>query len=276
MLGDPFEKAMSPSSIDVPRSRERMPDKANTKLPGRIDWGRHALFLDFDGTLAPIVHRPRDVVVSASTRAALMRLQSLTGGALSLLSGRGLDDLRARVAPMVCAMSGSHGLEIEGADGAALDTMDARHLLAQPLVKLTAFADRHGLLAEDKPGAVTVHYRGKPDLADDARSLVDQLAHSSDRLRAIHGHMVSEVALAGVDKGTALTRLMDGPPFAGRLPIMAGDDVTDEDAFAAASRLGGAGIKIGPGPTVARWRVADIEEFHVWLYRQAGLPQHEG
>lgn len=240
-------------------------------IPQDLDWKKHALFLDFDGTLTPIVSTPDAVVVSPRVRTALDHLLSLTGGAVAIVSGRALSDLERHLPALVCVMSGSHGLELRhpGMDGSA--TFDVSDRLEGATRELSEFAARHVLIVEDKPGAVTVHYRSRPDLAETCQALVDRVAGQEPGLRAIHGHMVSEVALSDIDKGTALARIMEDPPFRGRLPIMAGDDVTDEDAFRAATELGGFGIKIGPGPTSARHRAADIDAFLVWLCEVAGM-----
>jgi len=244
----------------------------NLELPKQIDWNRHALFLDFDGTIVPIASRPQEVVISASTHLALLKIQSLSNGALALISGRALFDLEAHVAPMDCAMSGSHGAEIKSANGTTSSTGDAKELLALPLAALSAFGERHNLLVECKPCAVAIHYRDAPRLAEVSRSFVDKLSKASAGLRAMHGHLVSEVALSGLDKGTALKRIANDFPFKGRVPIMAGDDVTDEDAFKMVMALNGFGIKIGPGSSAAAYRMNNIREFLAWLYLQAGLP----
>ena len=243
-----------------------------TKLPATVNWSEYALFLDFDGTLAPIVSRPEDVSVGSKTHQALSRLKQHTNGALAIISGRALDDLMAHLAPTTCAMSGSHGLEMMDADGGRFLLSEAVDDLSHPRDILRSFGQRHDLIVEDKPGAVTVHYRNAPQLAEDARSLVDELSGGNTALRGMHGNMVSEVALAGVDKGAALLRFMATPPFAGRSPIMAGDDVTDEDAFTSAQDLGGIGIKIGRGQTGATHRAADIAIFLRWLCQVAERP----
>lgn len=72
--------------------------------------------------------------------------------------------------------------------------------------------------------------------------------------------------MPGSDKGTAVRRFMSLPPFAGTVPIFAGDDVTDEDAFAAVLECGGGGILVGPmRATWARWRLDDVAAVHRWL-----------
>ncbi len=234
------------------------------------EWGRHALFLDFDGTLAPIVARPEDAALAPGLGPVLDRLEGATGGALALISGRALADLDRRLGGARLAASGSHGAEIRR-PGAEIRAVPPPEALAGATAEMLAYAAVEGLLAEEKPAAVTLHYRGRPELEGPCRALAERLAEGSDRLRALHGHMVSEVALRGVDKGTALAAFMAEAPFAGRIPVAAGDDTTDEDAFRVAAELGGVGVKIGPGPTAAALRADDIRAFHRWLAGSVGL-----
>ncbi len=232
------------------------------------DWGRDALFLDFDGTLAPIVARPELATIAPTTREVLAALLELTGGAVAILSGRGLADLDTKLAPLKIAAAGAHGAELRRAGDVPGAAPEMAPALMPAHADLTAFAARHGLLLERKSGAVTLHYRAQPALAAECRALVERLAEGPG-LRAMHGLMVSEVALAGIDKGTALRTFMAEPPFAGRRPIAAGDDTTDEDAIRAAQALGGAGIRIGDAPTAAHHRAPSIAAFLDWLARAA-------
>ncbi|MNV94840.1 Trehalose-6-phosphate phosphatase [compost metagenome] len=77
--------------------------------------------------------------------------------------------------------------------------------------------------------------------------------------------MVIEARPSGFDKGSALRAFMQEEPFIGRTPIFIGDDTTDEDAFRVAQELGGIGIKLGPGDTIARMRIADVASVHALL-----------
>jgi len=82
--------------------------------------------------------------------------------------------------------------------------------------------------------------------------------------------MVLELKPSGQDKGSAVRRFMEEPPFAGRTPVFIGDDVTDEDGFAAAHSLGGMSIRVGrEGPSCAMFRIADVEGFLEWF--ESGL-----
>ncbi len=235
----------------------------------RLDWQQHAIFLDFDGTLAPIVPRPEQAAMGERTREAVTLMLEKTGGALAILSGRDLDDLDARLAPLRLPAAASHG--VVRRDGAGIVRRDesAAEDLAAAAGRMEEFASPRDLLIERKAGAVTVHYRNHPEAADDSRAVVDEIVAGSQGLRAIHGNMVSEVAIAGVDKGHALDAFMAEQPFAGRTPFFAGDDTTDEDAFEAAQRRGGLALKIGAGPSAARLRAARIEDFLDWLHGAA-------
>ena len=81
--------------------------------------------------------------------------------------------------------------------------------------------------------------------------------------------MVVEVKPAAAHKGAALRALAARPPFAGRRPVMLGDDATDEDAIAAAQALGGIGVKVGPGASAATLRAPDPAAVRAWLAREA-------
>lgn len=232
--------------------------------PPRIQCRDHAFYLDLDGTLAPIVAQPEMAVVPRDTRDLLVRLSDATDGALAIVSGRSLADVDRILAPLMLCASGSHGAELRGAG--ALPVSKA------PLAALQAAADTvdqfagpKGLLVERKPTAVALHYRAAPQHADACRALIERLAGSDPAQRALHGKMVSELTLAAYDKGTALGVFSRVAPFKGRVPVMVGDDVTDEDGFRAAQAQGGLGIKIGEGATVANYRLASVPAFGDWL-----------
>lgn len=244
--------------------------KDNDEPPETLDLAQYAFFLDFDGTLAPIVKAPEDACMAPATAGAVSSLSSKTGGAVAALSGRALADLEQRLAPIQLPAAGSHGFEISGVGlSAATDDFMPAHDLEAAAKTLADFAATRGLLFEEKPGAITIHYRSAPETSDVCQTLVDELARSSQTLRSMHGHMVSELTLTGVDKGTALDQFMQVAPFRGRMPIMAGDDVTDEFGFRAAEKHGGFGVKVGIGATNARYRSENIEVFLDWLVRIA-------
>ena len=114
-----------------------------------------------------------------------------------------------------------------------------------------------------------LHYRAAPDAEGDALAAAKRAAAAGDGLVWQAGKMVVEVKPAAAHKGTALRALASRPPFAGRRPVMLGDDTTDEDAIAAAQALGGLGVKVGPGDSAARLRAPDPAAVRAWIAREA-------
>ena len=224
--------------------------------------GPVALFLDFDGVLADIAPTPDSVRVDSATISRLQSLNSALGGALAIVSGRDLAALDALLAPLSLAMAGDHGNARRRGDGSTVtlneSAMIAAAALGSDLDEL--FGDDPRIIVEHKPSAVAVHYRLAPERAEDCIAAVGAAAGMSDELSLVAGKMVVEARAAGASKGAALRGFMEEPPFAGRTPIFVGDDVTDEDGFAAAQQIGGVGIKVGAGDTVARYRIGGTRD----------------
>ncbi|UCG72237.1 MAG: trehalose-phosphatase [Chromatiales bacterium] len=227
-----------------------------------------ALFLDFDGTLVEIAPRPGDVVVGDSLRALLESLHVALGGALAVVSGRRLSDLLAHLAPLRVPATGSHGLEYQLRPGHSQSTTDAR-LPECAWRELEAFVAAHpALLLEHKGHGAAVHFRQAPELADAVAATLGTLRdRDAPDFMLQAGKMVWELRPQGITKATAIERFMATPPFAGRLPVFVGDDVTDEDGFRAVNALGGWAIYVGEdaGDTVAGMALPDVTAVHRWL-----------
>ncbi|HZX81285.1 MAG TPA: trehalose-phosphatase, partial [Lysobacter sp.] len=133
-----------------------------------------------------------------------------------------------------------------------------------------------GALVEDKGIALALHWRAAPA----ARSPLEALAAAAlahlPGYRLQHGNCVVELRPAHADKGEAVQRLMACAPFAGRVPVYAGDDLTDEDAFAAANALGGLSVRVGARePSFATHTLGDTRALRAWLVEAAdrlGMP----
>jgi trehalose 6-phosphate phosphatase len=111
-----------------------------------------------------------------------------------------------------------------------------------------------------------LHYRRAPTLAAYAHRLMAQLAaNASGTLELQKGKRVVELKPAGIDKGTAIGEYLGEPPFRGRRPVFIGDDATDEHGFAEVNRGGGVSIRVGPGASCARFRLADVAAVRGWL-----------
>ncbi|WP_375270526.1 trehalose-phosphatase [Sphingomonas sp.] len=224
-----------------------------------------SLFLDFDGTLVEIAATPDAVDVSETLRQLLRDLSARMGGRVAIVSGRSVAEIGALIDPVALTVAGSHGLEIAAAGEPPVKPERTAGIDAA-LERLNAFAaDRPGVLVEDKPFGVGLHYRQAPTEEAEACELARQLAAEHD-LHLQLGKMVAELRLPGADKGSALKTLMAEPGRAATRPVFMGDDVTDEAAFAAARELGGAGILVGPArETHARYRLDDVAATLAWL-----------
>ncbi len=222
--------------------------------------GPVALFLDFDGTLVDIAATPGGIDIPADLAHRLDALSHQLAGRMALVSGRSFDDIDDHLGPLAAMIVGSHGAEFGRA--APPDAMLSKASRAA----VAALADRWpALIVETKPLGLAIHYRQEPDAAPTVLSAMDDIARR-EGLAARRGKMVVELGPPGVSKGAAVARLMAQPPFADAVPIFVGDDITDEDGFAAVAKAGGHGILVGDArPTAARYRLADTAEVHRWL-----------
>ncbi len=223
-----------------------------------------ALYLDFDGTLAAFASHPDGVTVHDSLPALLAGLRARLDGAVALVTGRPLASLDAIVGPPRYAAAGLHGIEWRLESGNT--TSSGNPVGASRIVR--ELRERFGtdlrLVIEDKGAAVALHYRQAPERAEECIAAMREIAVSPD-FELLRGHAVIEARPHGADKGAALRALAAHAPFAGRMPVFVGDDITDEDGFLAARDLGGYGVKVGPGPTAALYRVAAVEGVREWL-----------
>lgn len=210
---------------------------------------------DFDGTLAPIVNNPVDARPLRDAAKALVALSELPGVSTALISGRALEVLRDLSGmPAAVHLVGSHGAEFDSGfahpiDHALLDTItDALQAIA---------ASRPGATVELKPASVALHVRNAE--AADAEAALDQARTASRAWDAqlTEGKAVLEFAVITTDKGEAIEILRD--EHEASAVIYFGDDVTDEKAF---RRLGDGdiGVKVGPGETLAAYRVDEPED----------------
>jgi trehalose 6-phosphate phosphatase len=224
-----------------------------------------ALFLDFDGTLVELAETPDSVTLPRGLADLLARLARGLEGRLAILSGRSLADLERHLGPGPFAVSGSHGLELRLARGLDLPVAAPALPAAARRAALRFAEGKDGLLVEVKPAGLAIHYRRAPEREAEVAEFAARLAAECG-LRVQNGKMVAELRPAGADKGDALRALMREPIFAGARPWFMGDDLTDEDGFAAAAELGGGGVLVGSArPSAARWRLPDVEAAARWL-----------
>jgi trehalose 6-phosphate phosphatase len=238
--------------------------------PPAIDAANHSLFVDFDGTLVPLVDHPELVRADTELVELLTALHQRFPGRIALVSGRSIAQLDAMVGPVASeiALAGSHGAEVRrdgrliepprpaGLDGAIAD------------VRLYG-AGHPEMIIEEKSHGVAMHYRVAPILEEPIKRRAQTIAEKHG-LFVQHGKMMVELRDAGWNKGEALQALMVVPPMAGSVPVMIGDDLTDETALEAAAGLGGFGILVGhPRETAAIYGLIDVGSVRHWLWEAA-------
>lgn len=226
-----------------------------------------AFFLDLDGTLFEIRTTPQAVRRRPAELELVSRLAESSGGAVALISGRSLAKIDRLFSPLKVAAAGQHGAEWRDAQGNLHEIQLPKKSLKEAAETIGAFAARHeGLVFENKGLSMALHYRLAPHLAEAAQAVVREAAAAlGGALEMQQGKMVAELKPAGHDKGRAIEEFMREPPFAGRVPLFIGDDLTDEHGFAVVNRMGGHSVKVGEGESAARWRLASPAAVREWL-----------
>ncbi|AEQ52228.1 trehalose-phosphatase [Pelagibacterium halotolerans] len=229
--------------------------------------GPVAIFTDFDGTLVEIASHPDAVLVPDDLPARLRSLYAALDGALAIVTGRTIDTIDGFLPAQAFSVAGSHGAEHR--HNGQRQKPDA-HLVNDAETITGRVSDtllgQEGILVEPKPTGVAVHYRAAPAKGAMVRAALSRALDGFPDFHAIDGKKVVEARPTSANKGAALSQLMQVKPFASRMPVFIGDDVTDEDGFAAAERLGGFGIRIGQdAQTHAQFSLPDIASLYSYF-----------
>ncbi len=236
-----------------------------------------ALFLDFDGTLVEFANRPEAVAVDPLILEVLRRLTDCSDGAVAIVTGRDIETIDRFIAPLRLPVAGAHGHARRTAGGAIVETTVDQDALTKVAERLERFAaDRPGLIVERKSKSVALHYRLAPDCADAGLAAVEKAIADAPAFTLLQGKFVYEVRSALSDKGRAIAAFMGEAPFAGRLPVFAGDDVTDEEGFDLVNRQGGLSIKVGAGCSAAAYRLESPSDLRQWLEAMATSAAEDG
>ncbi len=204
-----------------------------------------ALFLDVDGTLLDLAATPKSVRVPDKLIPILQRLTLAFDGGLAIITGRLISEIDLLLAPLRLAASGVHGAELRTAPDREIERVTAvlPPDVVQSMRKLALQIP--GVIAEPKGAGIAIHYRLAPHAeADILAELEASLDKHAGAFELLPGKRLFEVIPSGLSKGTALASLSKLPAFRGRTPIMIGDDVGDEAAFAAAEGLHGFALRV--------------------------------
>jgi alpha,alpha-trehalase len=274
-VGEPPLGSPVPAIRDLPSALRRLREIA-AALEGRTP----AVFLDYDGTLTPIVDRPEDALLPPEARRAVEHLAARCP--VAVVSGRDLDDVRALVGVDGISYLGSHGFDILTPDGSRhqkarehLPALEAAEADIRPALEAIP-----GSRLERKRFAIALHYRQvSGDATAEVEAAVDRAAAGHPELRKTGGKKVFELRPAvDWDKGKAARWLLGvlGLDGGDVLALYIGDDETDEDAFRAI-RDRGLGIVVrgesDQRPTAARYQLGHPGEVARFLDELASLPE---
>lgn len=255
-----------PSALNQPAFAER--------LSGRTP----AVFLDYDGTLSAIVNDPAQAIIEPEMRQAVHRLSERCP--VAIISGRDLPDVRRFVDLDGLIYAGSHGFDIFGPQGLEVDHGAEAYLepLGQAQRDLERrLADIPGANVERKRFAIALHFRNVPDdQVERFAEIVDEVARAYPQLRKTGGKKIFELRPdLDWDKGRAVLWLLralhlDRDDI---VPLYIGDDLTDEDAFAALAEGDiGIGIVVGEAEqTLAQYALRDLGEVEAFLNKLSEL-----
>lgn len=222
------------------------------------------LGLDVDGVLAPIVRHANEARLTDGVADSIRALAGHDWLRVAIVSGRAVDDLARFDFDSRATLVGSHGMEIKGKVMAPLDAREVNRL-----ARLAALGDQailragDGAWLETKPASVVVHVRQASSPAGpDALEWLRPLAMAIEGTHVKAGSAILELFARDGDKGQAMLKLRDD--FSASVVVFVGDDLTDEEAFAA---LGPADItiKVGDAPTLAAHRLRDPGAVREWL-----------
>ncbi|GAA5033274.1 hypothetical protein GCM10011506_25290 [Marivirga lumbricoides] len=232
------------------------------------------LFLDYDGTLTPIVSDPEEAKLPGKTRSALEQLSKIIN--VAVISGRDRKDILSFIDINTLFYAGSHGFDISGPDGMEMQYEEGKKTLpsldkAEEKLK-EKLKNIKGSQLERKKYAIAVHYRNvQEEKVDELKSIVEEVLQSDEKLKKGSGKKILELKPnLNWHKGKALQWLMKELELSKEeyMPIFIGDDITDEDALKAIKDYG-VGILVGSHDqeTHATYQLKDTTEVVEFLQK---------
>lgn len=251
-----------------------------TEISKRIRTASHVfLFLDFDGTLTPIVERPEMARLSSEMKDMLIRLSRRDHLTVAVISGRALDDIEKLVGIDHLIYAGNHGMQINGRGLHFVEpTAVSRRADLQRLTEDLTARLRHldGVEVENKGLTTSIHFRraAAGDWNKIEQIVRIAVAAENSRFLLTTGKMVYEIRPGvNTNKGSAIRWIREQLAKRNALSICLGDDVTDEDAFTAMPES--ITIKVGNAEaTAARYYIAsphEVREFLVWFEKTSNM-----
>jgi trehalose 6-phosphate phosphatase len=257
-----MNQAVRPPVGATPASAARPEHALRSSLAG------HALFLDIDGTLLDLAPSPEAVHVPASVVPLIGQLARKLDGALAFVSGRPIAAIDQLFQPLQLPAAGVHGGELRTPAGELLadQSLAAELQAAEPLLR-QAIGKIRGVQLENKRSVIALHYRGAPERGREVLGIAQLVvAGLGSQFGVLLGKCLVEIRPRHHNKGAALRQLMQHAPFRDRIPIFAGDDVSDEDGFEVVNALGGISLRVGePATSAARFRLASPDKLRDWL-----------
>lgn len=229
-----------------------------------------ALFLDIDGTLLDLAPTPDAVVVPPGLLQVLENVSGVLDGAAAFVSGRPIEWIDRLFRPLAWPAAGQHGAEIRlSRHDAVQSTVEVPDLSELRARAAAIAASMPGVLVEEKSFGIALHYRNVPEQGPALHRRIEALLRElKSDLQLLPGKMVFEIKAVAAWKERAVEIFMEVEPFRGRLPVVIGDDTTDEGAFRAARRRGGYAIQVGPrSSTVATAHIQSPTAVRDWLAR---------
>ena len=262
-------------SPSIPTTTRALPSALDARAIGGIVPSIircQAIFLDYDGTLTPIVALPELAIMSNAVRTLVRQLSTICP--VTIVTGRDIEVVQQLVRLDGLGYVGSHGLDVIGPPGSGLrrevgvECVPALDMAEAELLRETR--EIPGVVVERKRFSISTHVRQvDPHAHMLVEAAVDRVGHTHPSLRREGGKMLFELRPdVDWDKGAAVRWLLDGMKIGPSGALYIGDDLTDETAFRALAGRGATVVVADPQgsrPTAAEFRLDSPEDVYTLM-----------